>query len=158
MRLVGSRNTQPHRLGAGRQQQPVVTQAFAPRDNDFASLGIDTANRGLAAQIDAVFGIEIVGAQRQPIVRRAAGEVILRQIGPVNRRRIVIAQHHDAAAVLAPQQHFGGGKAGGATADDDNSLRRVRFGGFAARLRLLALLPHDNAPVARLDVPACDRA
>ena len=41
VRLVGAGDRQPHRLGAGREQQPVVGDALAARDRDLARLGVD---------------------------------------------------------------------------------------------------------------------
>ena len=121
MRLVGARDRQPHRLGAGRQQQPVVGRLLPPAtmtSRVFTSMPTTSA---FEAQLDAVFGIESVRPQRQPVLRRAAGEIILRQVGPVDRRRGIIAQHDDAAAEAAPPQHLGRRKARRAAADNDNS-------------------------------------
>ena len=74
----------------------------------------------------SVLGIELVRPQRQPILRRAAGEIVLRQVGPVDRRRGVAAQHDDAAAEAAPPQHLGRRKARRPAADDDDPSRRIR--------------------------------
>ena len=41
VRLVGARDRQPHRLGAGRQQQTVVGNIAAACEDDVARLGID---------------------------------------------------------------------------------------------------------------------
>ena len=101
--------------------------------------------------------IKLVGAQRQPILRRAAGEIILGQIGPVDRRRAIVAQHHDAAAIVAPPQHLGRGEAGGAAADDDDLAGRIRRRGPAARFWLLALVLDEDAAV-RAARPASTRA
>jgi hypothetical protein len=37
---------------------------FTTRDDNFSLFGIDAGNFGLQAQIDAAFGVEIVGAAR----------------------------------------------------------------------------------------------
>ena len=102
--------------------------------------------------------IEVVRPQRQPILRRAAGEIILGQIGPIDRRRGVVAHHDDAAAKTAPAQHFGRRKSGRAAADDDDLVGRIRLRRHGARLRLLALLRDEDAAAALFHRPAIDRA
>ena len=121
-------------------------------------LGIDRGDLGAKPQIDFAFAIKIVRPQRQPILRRAAGEIILGQVRPVDRRRGVVAHHDDAAAKPAPAQHFGRRKAGRAAADDDDLTGRVRLRRHGARLRLLALLRDEDAAVALFHRPAIDRA
>jgi hypothetical protein len=78
VRLISAGHIEPHRLGAGREQEPVIGQAFTVSDDNFPMPGIDAGNCGLQSKIDAVLGIEIVGAQRQPVLRRRAGKIILR--------------------------------------------------------------------------------
>jgi hypothetical protein len=154
MRLIGARNRQPHRLSAGRQQKTVIGNAATAGDNDVARLGIDRGDLRLEPQVDAGFGIKAVRAQRQPILRRAAGEVILRQVRPVDRRRGIIAQHHDAASKLLPPQHLGRRESRSPSADDHDLAGRIG-GSVAARLRLFALLPDQDAIAFLLDLPDC---
>ena len=52
MRLIGAGNRQPHRLGAGRQQQPVVGDRSAAGEDDIARLGVDRDDIGLEPQVD----------------------------------------------------------------------------------------------------------
>ena len=131
---------------------------FAAGDHDLARLRVDADDFGVEAQFDAVLGVELVRPQRQPILRRAAGEIVLRQVGPVDRRRGILAQHDDAAAEAAPPQHLGRRKARRTAADDDDvsearpSMRRP------PRLGLLALFLDENPAVALLDLPAVNRA
>ena len=158
VRLIGAGYRKPHRLGSGRQQQPVVGDARPVAGLHLASSGIDADDFGVEPQFDGILGVKRVRPQRQPILRRAAGKIVLRQVRPVDRRRAVIAEHHDAAAVLAPAQHLGRGKTGGAAADDDDLLRRIARRRLAARSRLRALLLDEDAAVALLDSPARHRA
>ena len=58
MRLVGAGDRQPHRLSAGRQQQPVIGQVIAAGDHDFAGLRVDAEHFGVEPQFDAVLGVE----------------------------------------------------------------------------------------------------
>ena len=145
-------NRQPHRLGAGRQQQAVVGNGAAAGEDDIARLGIDRGDFAVEPQVDLGIGVKIVRPQRQPILRRAAGEIILRQVRPVDRRRGIVAQHDDAAAKLLPPQHLGRGKARRAAADDHDLAGRID-GPRDARLRLLALLPDEDAIALALDLP-----
>ena len=64
MRLVGALNRQPHRCGAGCQQQPVVDQVVATRDHHFVRLHVDADDLGIQVQLDAVFGVERIRAER----------------------------------------------------------------------------------------------
>ena len=77
MRLIGAGNRQPHRLGAGRQQQPIVWDRSAAREDNVARLNVDRVDIGLEPQVDISFRVKFVRAQRQPILGRAAGEIIL---------------------------------------------------------------------------------
>ena len=125
MRLVGARDRQPHRLSAGRQQQPIVGNRAATGDDDIARLGIDRADIALEPEIDAGLRVEAVRTQRQPVLRRAAGKIVLGQIRPIDRRRGIIAEHDDAAAKLLPPQHLGRGKSRRAAADDHDLAGRI---------------------------------
>ena len=156
--IIGPGHRKPHRLRAGGEQQPVVGDACGAGEAYFAPRAVDAGDVAPKTQLDAVFGIVVVGPQRQPVLRRAAGEIVFRQIGPVNRRRRVGAQHDDAAAIVAPPQHLGSRKTGRAAADDDDPRRRLRRRAFAPRLRLLALFGDEYAPVTRNHLPARDRA
>ena len=44
MRLIGAWYRQPNRLGAGRQQQPVIGHVLAASNHDFAFLYVDSHN------------------------------------------------------------------------------------------------------------------
>ena len=104
MRLIGARDRQANRLGAGGEQQPVVRDLAPVGERDLARTRVDTGDVRLEPQVDAVLRIEAVRTQRHPILGRLAGEVVLGEVRPVDGRRVVIAQHDDAALVLlAPQ-------------------------------------------------------
>ena len=72
-----ARDRQAHRLRPGRQQQTVVGNSFATGENHVSGLGIDRCDLGAEPQIDTRVGVEILGAQRQPVLGRAAGEIVL---------------------------------------------------------------------------------
>ena len=157
MGLVGAGYRKPHRLRTGRQQQPVVGDVFASADDEFAGLRIDAGDFHVEAQFDSVRGIEVVRPQRQPILRRRAGEIVLGQIGPVDGRRGIAAEHDQGAAEAAPPQHLRGREARRPASDDDDPSRRVRRHLRPPR-RLHALFLDKNPPVALLDLPAINRA
>ena len=125
MRLVSTRDRQPNRLSAGRQQQAIIRNGAATGDDDIARFGIDRFNIALKPQVDAGLRVKTVRTQRQPVLRRATGKIILRQIRPVHRRRGIVAEHHDAAAKLLPPQHVRRGKARRTTADDHDFAGRI---------------------------------
>src|ERR1700677_4199607 len=104
-----------------------------------------------------MLGIEAIWAQRNPLLRSAAGEVVLGQIRPVDRRDILIAQHDDGSLEPLAPQFVGGRIAGRATPDDHDSFRLFARGLAARRCRrLCALLTYEDLTVALLDRPACD--
>ena len=155
MPLAGAGNRQPHRLGAGREQQAVVRHGLAVGERDMAGLGVDRSHIGRELQVDLLVRIETLRPQRHPFLRRAAGEIILREIGPIDRRRRVVGEHGDLAAVAVTPQHLGRGKAGRAAADDDDALRRI--GRRLLRLRRVLLLRDEDAALTLLDLPARQR-
>jgi hypothetical protein len=76
MVLVGTRNWQPNWLRTGGEQQSIIAEPFAVSLNDFAPLHVQTEDLGIKLQLNFIIGVERVGTQRQPLFRRAAGEVI----------------------------------------------------------------------------------
>ena len=123
MQQVGSRCREPHRFGAGREQKPVVGQGGAVREGHRTGARIDLCDTRLEPQVDVALLIEIIRAQRQPILRRAAGQIVLGEVGPIDRRRVVVAQHDDAALVVLAPQHLGCREAGRTAADDNDPVR-----------------------------------
>ena len=115
---------EPHRLGAGRQEQSVVLKCGPAGEFDCARSRIDSGDGRLETKVDAVFRIEAIRAKRKPILGRVAGEIILGEIRPIDRRRIVAAQHDDLAVILLPPEPFGRGEARRAAADDHDPFRR----------------------------------
>ena len=148
-----------HGLGPGRQQEPIEGNGFAAGERDFVCADVNCGDGRVEAKIDGIVGIEALVAQRQPFFRRAAGEIVLRQVRPVDRRRVVAAQHDDAALVFLPAQHLGRGESRRAPADDHNLLWLIWLVPLCARLplRLSALLAHDDLSVALFDRPRIDR-
>ena len=122
VRRLGAGEGRGHGLGAGREKQAIERNWVALGERNFARAGVDGGDGRIEAQVDRVVGIKALIAQRQPFLWRAAGEIILRQIGAIDRRRVVAAQHDDAALVLTPAQHLGCGESRRAAADDHNLL------------------------------------
>ena len=118
VRRLGAGEGRGHGLGAGRQKQAIVRKLVAGRERDFARAGVDGGDGRIQAKVDGIVGIELGVAQRQPVFRRAAGEIILGQIWPIDRRRVVAAQHDEIALVFLPPQHLGRGESSRAAADD----------------------------------------
>src|SRR5271169_5541400 len=75
----------------------------AVREPDLASPGVDRHRAGAEFQLDPALGVELGGAQRDPLLGCRAGEVILGQIGPIVRPRVVGAQHRDPAGTALPR-------------------------------------------------------
>ncbi len=122
MWLVGAGDGQANRFGSGRKQQPVVGNPAPVGEYDLARARIDAGDVRIETQVDIVLCIKAFPAQRNPILRRFAGEIVLGKIGPINRRRFVVAEHDDAALILFAPQSFGRGETGRAAADNDDLL------------------------------------
>src|SRR5262249_47561624 len=108
---------------------------------------------GVEPQVDAVFPVEAVRAQRHPVLWCVAGKVIFRKVRTVDRRRTVITEHDDAALVLLAAQHLGGGKSGGTAADDDD-LGGRRSWWLATSFWRVFFCAHVNGFTAALHAPA----
>ena len=90
-------------------------------------------------EVDVVLGVESRGPQRDPLLGRVAGEIVLREVWPIVRRVGLRVEHRDAPGVAEPTEHFGGSVAGRAGADDDDVLRRALGRCGDARRVLLSL-------------------
>ena len=152
MRLVGPQDREPHRLGAGCQQQAIIGNGAAVGENHVARLGVDRGDARSEPKVDIGIRVENIRTQRHPILRRAAGQIILGQIRPVDRRRRIVAEHDDFAAKLLPSQHLGRGKTRGAAADNDDPAGCIDRS-FRRRHRLLALSPDKDAIALVVDLP-----
>ena len=157
VRRVGARNVEANRLGPGREQQLVERQAFAVSQTDASPPRVDRSDFGFEAKVDVVIAIELCWTQRHPLLRRIAGEIILRTVGPVVGRRIVGAHHGEAAAEALAPQHLGRRKSGGSAADDHDAVGRGRFLRVRRSGGGLDLLAYENLAVTQFDAPACDR-
>ena len=160
MRQPGAGNRQANRLRAGGQQQTIIGDRLSAGRYDMTCPGVDFCYAGIEAQVDVSLGIEVLRLQRNPVLRRAAREIILRQIGPVDRRIGLLAEHDDLSAKILPPQHFSSGKACRAAANDDNPLRNVgwRFRRWLWLSFRLQLFLYEDLAVALLDAPARQRA
>src|SRR5215467_12610390 len=108
-------------------------------------------------QVDAAFGIEVVRPERDPIVLRLAGQVILGKIRSVDGWIRVGADYRDRSVVPLATQHVGGGEASGAAADDHDGSERTGRGADGGRRGRRKLVPDENSVAASLDAPARDR-
>ena len=148
-------NRWTNRFSAGRQKKSVKRNILTPGERDFARADIDAGDGRAQAKVDGVVGIEAVGAQGEPVLRRAPGEIVLGKIWPVDRRGVVAAQHHDVAREIPPSKHLRGGEPGGAAADNHDVVRRARPDA-TLRSRLQALFADENFAVALLHPPGID--
>ena len=73
------------RLGAGREQQRVVWKRRALPRAPPSSRRCRCASPRAAHEIDVMLGVEVRRAQRDPLLGRVAGEVVLREVRPVVR-------------------------------------------------------------------------
>ena len=119
---------QAHRLGAGRQQQLVVGPTPAIGAAQLARGGIERGDLAVKLQVDLELAPAFGWLQRHPLGRRAAGEEILGQVGPVVGRIGVGAEQAHGAVIPELAQAQGRCRTGGATSDDDDATRHVDRG------------------------------
>ena len=113
-----ARNGWAHRFGARRQKKTIEGNCVAVGERNFPRANVDAGDGRLETKVNSVVGIEAHRAEREPVLRRAAGEIVLGKVRPVDRRGFVAAQHDDLALVLPPPEHLRGSEARGAAADN----------------------------------------
>ena len=91
-----SRSRARRRSGEEQRAEPCRLPSASSTSRALAWIATDASAE---SQLDPVLAVELGRAQRYPFLGRIAGEVILRQIGPVAGRRIIIAQHRDRAGI-----------------------------------------------------------
>lgn len=85
-----------------------------------------------------------------------AGQIVLRQVGPIDGRSVVGAEQANTALVLKTAQHIGGREARRPAAHDDDAVGRCRAHGQAFGLRLGRFLAvHKEPAIAFFHQPAC---
>ncbi len=152
---VRPRDTEPHRLGAGGQQQPVVRYRASVVQLHFVRPGIDGRRCGIQHQVDRLFSIELERSERDPLFLGVACEVVLGEVGPVVRNVLLHTYHRDPALETGAPQHLRPRIARRSSADDDDPLRR----GYVGRLGRGHFDPvaHRNVPALSPDNEAGDR-
>ncbi len=120
VRQLAAGHIEPNRLGAGRHEQRVVGLATAVLELDLATCRIDRRGARAEMQLDAVLPIEFRRAQRDPLLGRAAGQVVLRQIRPVVGCRAIGTQYRDAPSIALAAQRLGGAVARRAAPQNDD--------------------------------------
>ena len=94
-----TRDVELDRIGARREQQLVVALRLPVVEHDALALRVDRRHAHAELQPDPMLGEELAWAQRQPLLRRVAGEVIFGEIGPIDGRRGIGPDHDELAAV-----------------------------------------------------------
>jgi hypothetical protein len=89
VRKIAAGNVEVDRFGAGGEEQRAEALPGAVCEPDFAGLGIDCDRTGAELQLDPLLAIKIGRAQRDPFLRRVAGQVVLRQIGSIIWSRVI---------------------------------------------------------------------
>ncbi len=88
---------------------------------------------------------ELARTKRHPFFGRGARQVVLGQIGAIDRQVRVRADQHQLAAVALAAQSLGSGVAGGSGTHDDDPRRRSSGAGRQFRLRQAFAHPHPLA-------------
>ena len=77
---------EPDRLGAGREQQRAERVLAPSSSRTRLRCSVERRRARAEHEVDPLLGVELRRPQRDPLLRRGAGEVVLRQVRPVVRR------------------------------------------------------------------------
>ena len=158
VRLIGAGDVEANGFGAGCEQELVERHGSPICKRYLPGACIDGGDFGAKLEFDGLILVELARPQRHPVFRRVSGEIVLRAVGPVVRRRIVGGEERHRAGKSLPPQHFGGGKSGSPAAHDHHPLGlRARTFGCRAPAGGLDLLPHEQHAVALFHAPAGHR-
>src|SRR5436190_719183 len=135
---------------AGGEDQFVVCERLAVCEAKLAPLRVDRLDSGVEAKLDVVGRVLIFRLQRDPLRRRFAGQVILREVRFVVRQSFFARDERDAAGEAVAAELVGGEGAGGAGAQNDDVLWSGVFGCSVARLRGAWVVLLSNRATARL--------
>ena len=158
MRQIGAGNSEPHRLGARRQQQGAISHPAAIGQFQVALRDINACHARTQPHVDVVLSVERLRPQRQPLGRRRTGQVVFGQVGPVARQGRIGAQQRDGAGIAFTAQGFGSGLPGRTTADDHDGRWQAHGGGQLMHGRGHALAGDRRRAIAQLDLPAGNAA
>src|SRR5262245_5513069 len=140
-------------LGARCDQERPIGMPLSVFKLNALLLRVERHDTCLRDQLDAPLAVEVGRAQRYPIFLRRAGQKILREIRPINRRRVVGAEHRDRSVVSHAAKHVCGGKTRSASANyHDRRRRRTR--GQPRRYRLRLSFSDVRRVSDALDAPA----
>jgi hypothetical protein len=148
-----------NRFAASREQKCAVLACVAVGEYDTLVRDVDLRDT-LSHQLDVVLRVELWSAKRDPLFRRRAGEIVLRQVGPVIGNGTLTADHRDRPIVALAAQHLRGGVPRGASTDNHHRawcplrVRRFLRGDELVRLDLGR---DEYFSIALFDSPACDR-
>jgi hypothetical protein len=92
-RTVTARDGELHGVGAGSEQQRAVASTRAVGEPDLPPPRIDRDHGILEVELDLLRGVELGRSQRHPFLGRGPGEVVLREVGPVDRGIWLGADH-----------------------------------------------------------------
>ena len=92
-RRAGER--QPHGFGARGEQQRVERVRRAALQPHLLARDVDRLHARVEPQVDLVVRVELGRPERNPVLLRRTGQIILGQVRPIDRRVIVGAEHRD---------------------------------------------------------------
>ena len=152
VRQIAAREIELDRIRTRREQQLVVA-VRAPACHRHLLAGDVQGEHPLAEhQVDPVLVEELARAQRQPLLRRAACEVVLGQVRAIHRQGGVSADQLQLSAVALAAQRLARNVTGRTGAHDDNPARRASADSPAAQA------PAGACPPARARPPASPRS
>ena len=126
VREIAAGDLEPHRVGAGGEQQRAIGMPAAIRELYVPAPGVDRGDACTQLQVDVVLSVEFRRSEEIRLCRTRCRRDSP-SIGWVDRRasNVIGAQHRDAAGVALVTKRFRSGVAGRATTDDNDRLSGV---------------------------------
>ena len=116
-------------MAPGGEEQRAVVKLAAATQGDCLGFGREGYGGVAEEEFDVQGPVIVGGPQGDPLLRRVSGEVVLGEIGAIDRAGFFVAYEGDGSGVALGSKCFDTGGAGGAGADHHHGGGRLRRGG-----------------------------
>src|SRR5262249_18421386 len=157
VRKVRTGNRQPYRIGAGGQEQRVVGVGPAIFKQNTFVIGLDGCDARAERQLDLMLCVELRRAKRNPVLGRATGQIILRQVGAIVRNGWIGADQEQRTGITLSPKHLGRGISRRSSASDHHPAGelpgklRPRLGCGLSRYKYFLVLLFDIETIYRIE-------
>jgi len=120
-------DVEPDGIGARGEEETVVPKLAPVIQRDLTARGLEGGDPA-TNHLDSVLLVEARWPERNPLLGCVPGQIVLRQIRPIVRRRGVWVDERDSSVEPLASQHLGGGASGRTRPHNDDG----RWGGSRA--------------------------